>query len=101
MDWTDNRFEVVGYIPQMLSEDNPASAQEQLHKGYLHGGGWNDFNGFTLVNKDGRYGLQYPGDPVMKERSRTRLRDEVVVLFDYSWIAVIQPNGDYRVARFD
>lgn len=102
MEWTDNRFSVVGYLPQMLSEDNPASAQEQLHKGYLHGGGWNDFTGFQLIkNSNGTYALQYPGDPPMRERSRTRLRDEVVVLFDSSWVAVIQPSGSFKVARFD
>lgn len=103
MEWTDNRFHIVGYLPQMLSEDNPASAQEQLHNGYLHGGGWNDFHGFILGKdeKAGKFFLQYPGDPPMRERSRTTLRNETVVLFDSSWVAVIQPDETFRVARFD
>jgi hypothetical protein len=90
------------YIMRMLSTDNPNSAQHQLDVAYRHGGGWHPFNGFELVKtQKGYYALKYPGDPLMKELSRCYLRDETVVLFQYSWVGVIQPDGTYGIARMD
>lgn len=95
-------MEVVGFIPQFLSESDPRSAVEQIHTGYSHGGGWMDFKGFELAGGgDFDYFLKYPGDPLMRELSRATLRNETLVLFDCSWLAVIQADGSYRVARLD
>ncbi len=33
--------------------------------------------------------------------SRTVLREETIIVFQYSWVAVVQPDGKYRVARMD
>ena len=87
----------------MLSELNPEDAVTQLNNGYRHGGGWNDFNGFTLNRSGTNYSISYPEDPPMRELSRATLRDEVIVLFECSWVAVIQENGkgSYRIARMD
>jgi len=98
--FTDMR--AAGFIPQWLSEHNPMSAVEQIDKSYGHGGGWNDFAGFKLESKEnGYYSLLYPGDPPTRELSRATLRDEKIVLFQHSWVAVIQPDGSFRVARID
>jgi hypothetical protein len=91
-----------GFLPLFLNTDNPAGAVDQINKSYAHGGGWHDFHGFDLIaTKTGAYRLQYPQDPPMKEISRTTLRDEIVVLFTYDWVAVIQQDGSFRVARLD
>jgi len=45
-------IEHFGFIPTMLSEDNPKPAKEQLHDGYGHGGGWDPFKGFKLQDDD-------------------------------------------------
>lgn len=95
MNWTNKHM--AGLLPQMLSEGNPADAVTQLNDAYAHGGGWHDFKGFTLTKR----GLEYPDDPPMKELARTKLRDEDVVLYEYDWVAVIQPDGSYRIARMD
>lgn len=94
------------YLPRFLSNDDPRSARDQINANYISG--WNAFAGFELAkmkNLAGQslhlYCLRYPGDPAMKERSRATLRNEMVVLFDYDWIAIIQEDGTYEVARCD
>ncbi len=92
---------VAGLIPSFLSEDDPRPAVEQIHENYAHGGGWSDFEGFDLRHRNGLFELHYPGDPSYREVSRAKLRDELIVLFAYSWIAVIQPDDTYRIAKID
>ena len=97
-----NNIERAGLLPMMVSEISEADAVTQLNNGYAHGGGWNDFNGFTLEKApSGEYSLAYPGDPAMLQVASAKLRDELIVLFAYDWVAVIQPDGSYRVARMD
>jgi hypothetical protein len=98
--------DALGFLPYFLSEANPAPAREQLHKAYAHGGGWHDFEGFTLVRPADNpepltWQLQYPGDPAYSALAFTRLRDETIVLFRYSWVAIVQPDGSFNVARMD
>lgn len=56
----DNQFDVVGYLPQFMDENDPRPAKEQIHDAYTHGGGWNPFKGFKLRADDS---IKYPGDP--------------------------------------
>ena len=93
---------LAGYIPDFLSVHDPRPAVEQLNENYAHGGGWHPFKGFMLVKLSReQYGLAYPDDPPMREMSRGVLRDETIVLFESSWVAVIQKDGSYEVARMD
>ena len=92
----------AGLLPGFLSADDPRPAVEQLDENYAHGGGgWVPFKGFKLVTRLNKYGLEYEDDPVMAELSRGVLRDETIVLFNGSWVAVIQKDGSYEVARMD
>lgn len=92
----------TGFLPQFLSELDPRGAVEQIDAHYQHGGGWHDFEGFALTgNSEQGYALEYPEDPPMLELSRAQLRDETIVLFQYEWVAVIQSDGAFRVARID
>lgn len=93
-------FDLTGYIPQMLSLLDPRPAVEQLNENYAHGGGWHDFQGFTLVPGD-EPKLTYPGDPPTHAIAYWELRDELIILFENSWVAVVQPNGSYRISRMD
>ena len=101
LDWVflDSRVTIktLGYIPGWLSEASPLSAEEQIDKGYQYGG-FQPFQGFTL-NKDNS--LSYPGDPKLKPLAQARLRDELVVFYQYDWVAVIQPDRSFVVARID
>jgi len=96
--------EAWGYIPEFLNEDDPRPAQEQIHSNYAHGGGWHDFEGFTLDfdrEKLSRATLSYPGDPSYHLRGWTLLRDELILLFPHSWVVIVQPDDTWRCARLD
>lgn len=90
--------QLLGYIPQFLSEKDPDDAVAQLHKHYTHGGGWHSFKGHTM-GKD--HSLKYPGDPPMYPIAETQLRDETILVYDHGWVAVMQKDGSFDVARMD
>lgn len=89
----------VGFIPQFFSEDNPASAKEQLNKAYAHGGGWCPFEGFTF-NAEKRE-LIYPNDPPTRALAEGKLRDETIIVFEHAWVVILQTDGSWEVARID
>jgi hypothetical protein len=103
--WFTHNADALGILPTFLSDEDPRPAVEQLNANYAHGGGWHDFKGFTYHDgkEDGdcRARLEYPDDPPMREVGRTLLRDELIIVFEYSWVAVVQRDGSYRVARMD
>jgi hypothetical protein len=90
--------EMLGVIPSFLSEDDPRPAREQFDAHYRIGGGWRPMPGFTML-PDGALG--YPGDPPTLALAETRLRDETIRFYEYSWVAVIQPDGSFEVCRMD
>jgi len=91
----------VGLIPSFLSEDDPRPAREQLDTGYVHGGGWNPFKGHELVKAGDSYCLTYPGDPPTPLLASTKLRDERILVFLHAWVAIVQADGSFEVARMD
>lgn len=91
-------IETLGYIPFFISEADPRPAREQFDANYQHGGGWTSFKGFTML-PDGS--LSYPGDPPVPLLAETKLRDEVIRFYLHSWVAIIQPDGSYDIARMD
>lgn len=93
----DARPEHLGYLVNFLDERDSRPAREQLDANYRHGGGWRPFEGFTMVDS----GLAYPGDPVMVLIAEARLRDEIVRFYQHSWVAIVQPDGSYEIARMD
>lgn len=101
LNWTNP--EAAGLLTRFLSKEDPRSAVAQLDHHYQHGGGWCEFKGFTLKKgaDDDQYYIFYPGDPPYLEVSRTQLREETVVLFQSAWVAVIQSDGNFKVARMD
>lgn len=88
----------LGAIPYWLSEDDPEPAAKQLHAAYGHGGGWDPFKGFRL---DDNNSLIYPGDPALKPIAEMHLRDETILMYEHSWVAIIQPDRSFEVCRMD
>lgn len=88
----------LGYVPDFLSEDDPAPAREQIHKNYRHGGGWQPFTGVKMDEGC----LRFPGDPPFPLIAETRLRDETIRLYGNGpWLAIVQPDGSYEVSKID
>jgi len=91
------RIEMLGYIPDMISEADPRPAREQIDANYRHGGGWSSFKGHVMKPN----GLQYPGDPLVPLLYEATLRDETIRFYDCAWVAIVQPDGSYDIARID
>jgi hypothetical protein len=85
--------EMLGFIPSMLSEHDPRPARAQFDSAY----GWEPFRGFTMTAT----GLRYPGDPEMPLLAETKLRDETIRFYECAWVAIVQPDGRYEIARMD
>ena len=85
------------YLSAMLSDDDPLSAKEQLHIGYLNYGGWRPMKGFTL---EGKY-LCYPNDPPIAPIALTMIRDEAIIVYPGDWVVILQTDDTFEVCRMD
>ena len=91
--------EHIGMVPMFLNDDDPDPAAKQLDKHYQHGGGWRPFKGHTMNKKTGS--LKYPGDPELHPIAYMKLRDEMVLMYDHAWVAILQRDGSFEVCRMD
>jgi hypothetical protein len=91
----------LGIIPTMLSPHDDRPMIDQLHEGYAHGGGWQPFDWFDVQKRGETWVIQYPGDPPYIERARITMNGETLVVFDYSWVLVIDKHGVQHIARMD
>ena len=89
--------EWLGICPAFLDEDDPRPAREQFNERYI--GGWNpSWNKATL---DGELVMHYPGDPPMTPLAMLGFREEIVLLYDHQFFAIVQPDGSYEISRMD
>ena len=99
--WTSHQSG-VGWLPIIFQEGDPRTAQEQADDRYSHGGGWMPFEGFKLGNSGSSLNLVYEGDRPMNELARANFRDQTLVLFEGSWIGLIEADGTLAsVSRMD
>lgn len=97
-----NNEHLTGLLPLIISDRDPRPVKDQIEDRYAHGGGYRPLNGFKLKRPaTSVLYLHYPGDPPFYEVARTQVRDELVVLFDSSFVAIIQPDGSFAVTRMD
>lgn len=91
--------EQLGLLPFFIDPQDPRPAREQLDANYQHGGGWQPIEGFT--RKKGTGDLCFPGDPPLSMIAFMRLRDERVEFYPHAFVAIVQKNGSFEVARMD
>jgi hypothetical protein len=91
--------ENLGYLPSFIDPADPRPAREQINERYAHGGGWYPVQGYKLLTDNNS--LHYPGDPPLHPVAFTSLRDEVIILYPHSWVAIVQPDKSYEVSRVD
>lgn len=89
--------DMLGYIPSFLSERDERSAREQLDANYPFGG-FQPLEGFTMLPNGN---LSYPGDPPTQLLAQAKLRNETVRFYQHAWVAVVQEDGSFVVARMD
>jgi hypothetical protein len=90
--------EHLGLLPGMLDDMDPRPAKDQFNESYTHGGGWRPFKGHKLQSNNS---LTYPGDPPLYPLARLQFRDELILFYLGSWVAIIQPDRTYEVCRMD
>lgn len=88
----------VGIIPMMLDGRNPAPAQQQLDEGYQHGGGYHPLPKWELLPDNS---IKYPGDEPLPPLASIQLRHELILIYPSAWVAIIQPDRSFVVARMD
>lgn len=88
----------MGFIPSWLDDRNSMPAAKQLNAHYQHGGGWQPFNGFTLQPDNS---VTYPDDPSYKPLASIQFRDELVLIYDHAWVAIVQPDRSFEICRMD
>ena len=87
------------FLPFFLRKDDPRKAAEQFNERYHHGG-WRSF-GKGQFKLSAANHLKYPGDPPLAPLAMCKLRDELVVLYPAEFVAIIQPDRSFDVARLD
>lgn len=86
----------LGFIPEFINTDDPRGAAKQIDEAYISG--WSPFPGFEMkANGD----LLYPGDPPTRLLAEAKLREETIRFYDHAWLAIVQPDGTFEVARLD
>jgi len=92
--------ETLGLIPTFLSTNDPLSAREQFHNNYGHGGGWQPISGFTL-DPDLTLTYKEGEDPPLSPLAATKFNDELILVYPYAWVAIVQRDGSFEVSRMD
>jgi hypothetical protein len=93
----DACVDMLGYIPEFLSAIDPRPAAEQFDERY-RSGGWKPFKGFRMRDNGN---MRYPGDPETRLLYEATLNAETIRVYESAWVAVVQPGGEFSVARLD
>lgn len=92
-------WDMIGYIPEFLVENDPRPAAEQFNERYAHGGGWQPFQGFTR-NEDTNV-IKYPGDPPIAPVAKIIFRQEQIFIYPHAWVSIVQSDGSWEICRMD
>lgn len=90
----------LGIIPSFLDENDPAPAREQFDANYQHGGGWHPMSGWTL---HGDLSLTYEegDDPPLMPYAFTVFHHEIILIYPYAWVVILQRDGSFEISRMD
>jgi hypothetical protein len=91
------RMEYLGFIPEIIRAYDPKPVRAQIAERYAHG--YDPIPHWTLSSESNN--IQYPGDEPLVPRAQLQVRDELVLVYDYAFVAIVQQNGDFAVQRMD
>ena len=102
--------ETIGVLPMILMSNDPRPVKDQLDDRYSHGGGYSVSPGnwkYIPAEGENEATLQYTStsgeesDEALREMARTQIHDETCILFDYQFMAIVQPDASFVVVRVD
>jgi hypothetical protein len=91
--------EYLGFLPEMLNEQDERPAREQYDSNYQHGGGWRPFGEDQWIREE--LTITYPGDPPLTPVAMTKLREEEIYFYPYALVMILQKDGSFEIARMD
>lgn len=104
----------LGYLPEIIRDDDPRPAITQINERYAHGGGWYPVKGWAqlmplepVANHEAfltSLRIQYPGDPPLDPVAVMLLpqSNELVAVYQSAWVMVVDlDDRTYEVARLD
>src|SRR5690606_27046085 len=91
--------ELIGLIPASIFESDPRSAAEQLDERYALGGGLRPLSGGA--QEPGAFAHSYPGAAALHPVAGAWLREERIFVYPDAWVAIVQADGSFEVARMD
>lgn len=89
--------DMLGYVPGFIQADDPRPARDQINARYGEHGGWRPNPGWQLRADS----IIYPGDPPRPFVARTTHGDETINFYAGAYIAIVQPDGAFEIARID
>jgi hypothetical protein len=92
---------LLGELPNIILATDPAPVREQVDKYYAHGGGWSPFGAGQWQFDPATKSLTFPDDPTMMPLAQIQVRDELCLLYDHAFVAVVQADGRFDVIRMD
>lgn len=98
--------EHLGHLVEFLAVSDPRPVREQINERYAHGGGWRPSNPkYWRVSAD-QQRLTYDGkgeepDEHFGVIASCLVREELVILFENSWVGIFQKDGTFEIARMD
>lgn len=91
-------MEHLGLVPYWFDSEDKRTVRELIETYYQHGGGFRNIDGCTMAENQT---IKYPGDPRMKPLAKMQHGDELVLMYDYAILAIVQPDGTFQVTRVD
>lgn len=88
----------LGHIPEFVFAQDPRPIWEQIDARYI--GGWQAMApGKWILGLDDY--LLYPGNPALPPLATAYHGQERIIVYPHAWACIVQPDGQFSVARLD
>jgi hypothetical protein len=93
---------VLGFLPEILLDEDVRPVKEQLNDRYAHGGGYRPFGDKKFKLDRMTMVLRYPGDPPFVPAAFTQIGNETVIFYPQcSLLLILQKDGTWEITRVD
>lgn len=101
--YTGRVSDVVGALPLCWDPSDARDAITQHDERQMGNGPWSDILSAKWKFDPADRSLKYPGDRKMLPLAEAKLplTDEVILVYQHAWVAIIQSDGSFTVDRRD